>query len=272
MSTPTWLSPARDRALRDGLRDLPELGALAATALPGERLGSEGKARSVPGSRPPVNLAVIDLTRHRKPTHDPTQPLRAQGPVWFDSRGRPHADTGLTGGILSTLADWTRLAEGELLDAGQIEPGTLADQPTVDSECAWLLRHVVWITEQQWCTELADDVRQMVADCRQVLRIRPEYQPRCLSEGCRAELEQHVGWWECPACKRDYRDERMVLALQQPMTAEQIAKSGIADVTASTIRTWRDRGHLAPAVDGPLPRYHVLDVLRLADNKGSRHA
>ena len=72
--------------------------------------------------------------------------------------------------------------------------------------------------------------------------------------------------WACPKCGRDYRDERMMLALQEPMSAERIGTA--FGISPSTIRGWKERGHLQPAEDGPRPRYHVLDVLRLADLRG----
>ena len=58
----------------------------------------------------------------------------------------------------------------------------------------------------------------------------------------------------------------MMLAVQEPMTAEQIGRA--FQISPATIRKWKERGSLPVAVDGPRPRYHVLDVLRLADDRG----
>ena len=162
------LTPGREKRLRAGLRDLPELGALAATTLPGERLGGEGGGRSVPGSRPPLNLAALDLTRRTPPCDDPVSESRraATEIAWVGADGRARPDAGLSAGILTTLESWTRMAEAEMLDAGQIEPDTLAATPTVHSECPWLLRRIVWILDQPWVDELADDVARLVAGLR----------------------------------------------------------------------------------------------------------
>ena len=59
----------------------------------------------------------------------------------------------------------------------------------------------------------------------------------------------------------------MVMSMQQPMTAEQVGKA--FNISPSTIRGWKERGHLEPVdPDEKRPRYHVNDVLRLADNRG----
>ena len=265
-----WLTPTQDKALRDGLAALPELGALAATALPGEHLGSEGGARTVPGSRPPLNVAVLDLTRRSLPTAAPVAAAeRARTEIaWVGGDGRARPDMGLAAGILTTLEGWTRLAEGEMLDAGRIEPGTLADHPTVDSECAWLLRRILWVLEQQWVVELADDVHRMVRGCRGILHERPEYKPSC--PNCHGLLVEEASFWHCPDCGTDHRDDRMSLrtavALQLPMTVGELVKA--FGWSRDTINSWVTRGRLEPANEERPARYHVLDALRLADAGG----
>ena len=48
--------------------------------------------------------------------------------------------------------------------------------------------------------------------------------------------------------------------------AEEIGRAW--DISASTIREWRERGWIEPTEDGPRPRYHPIDVLRLAVERG----
>ena len=271
-----WLTQQQQRTLAAQLAALPQLGALAVTAIHRERLGGSG-ARSVPGSKPPLNLAAAALATLRDLPMPADWPVRDGGLVWVDHRGHVHADDEMPGSLVSVLASWTRLAEAELLEAHEMAvdwrhaaPTPLADQPTVASECAWLARHLVWIVQQQWVVELADDVRRLVRDCRGVLRERPEYRPAC--PGCHATLVEEASFWHCPDCGTDHRDDRMSLrtavALQLPMTVGELVKA--FGWSTKTIESWVQRGNLQPVDDGARPRrYHVLDVLRLADAGGA---
>ena len=245
----TWLHPDAERRLRHDLAELPELLALVAANPNGVRRGGSGR-RSTPGSRPPASVEGLALTDRRTRQDD----ADVIGCADLDRMG------GRRDGIEPTIRSWVLLAEGEMLDEGVAHTDIPAAQ-RIGDDCAWLARHIVWILEQQWVEELADVVRRMVRDCEAHLRIRPEYHPRCPS--CRARLTSHQGWWECRACGRDYRDERM---LQEPMTAERIGTA--FGISPATIRKWKERGHLEPACDEGRPTYHVLDVLRLADARG----
>lgn len=248
----TQLSKHQTQQLHTNLHDLPELAATAAAALPGEKLTTNTNNRTPPTSRPPLNLAVVDLTRRTPPIDPLTETTRPTG-------------------ILTTLESWTRTIEAQMLDAGQIEPDTLAQTPTITSECTWLLHQIAWITKQEWAANFAADIHRITHQCKQILHIRAEYRPKCQRDGCTGLLTEHTGWWTCPQCGQDYRDHRMILALQQPMTAEQIARTGLIEVKAATIRKWRERGHLTPIEDGPRPKYSIIDVLQLADLAGTHH-
>ncbi len=248
-----WLSEAADRQLRRDLAQLPDLVALVAAHPEQIRRDTSGP-RPQPGSRPPTPLAPIALLDQRSRADD------------LDVIGLSDLDriAGRRDGIEPTLRSWVLLAEGEMLDDDPDRCTPIPQGQRVAESCAWLQRHIVWVLEQQWVEELAPTVRRMVRDCEAHLRIRPEYHPRCPS--CRARLTSHQGWWECRACGRDYRDERMLLALQEPMTAERIGTA--FGISPATIRKWKERGHLEPACDEGRPTYHVLDVLRLADARG----
>lgn len=274
------LTERLEKALRDGLRDLPELAAMAAAALPGERLGGESGGRAVPGSRPPLNVDSLALTGYRDLDHPTTWPIRDGGIVWVDGHGRVDADTSLPGSALSVLAAWTRLAEAELLDADPETWTPLTDKPTVASECAWLLRHIVWILDQPWIGELADDVRRLTADARAILRIRPTYRPRCPRCPTGVLADAGNGYWSCTECGQTRRDSRMglreIVARQEPMTAAQL--SAAFAIPAGTVKAWQGRGQLTPALDDdgqPLRRgrdllFHLTDALRLRDRRGPR--
>ncbi len=275
-----FLSPAKRDQLRRRLDDLPELAALAEvlhnTRLP--KAATTGGSRPHPGSRPPINLALVDLTdtRQKRPAVDKlvAEPLRVH-----NERLQPNEEAALARelgetarrGVLPTLENWVRMAESEMLDDGE-EHTPLADDPTVSTEAGWLHQHLGWIVGRQWVDELERDVARMWRDLRQACSERPEYKPRCPE--CRATLTALVGYWACSACGRDYRDERMVMSCQQPMTGERIAE--LFGINHSTITTWKNRGHLDPAVgddgkplmDGRRPKFHITDVLRLADASG----
>ncbi len=246
-----WLTPRREQALRDTLRDLPDRLALVHRVIGGENLGEP--TRGVPGLRPPLSIAALDLSRHRgRAVNDPIAHM-----------------AGRSSGVLDMLASWVRLAEAEMCDEG-IECTTPAATPTVSSESAWLLRHIVWILDQQWVTELADDIAKVAADIRAALHERPEYRPRCTA--CKGHVEQATGGlFVCTSCHREYFARELV-SLQQPMTADQLTRA--FEVTAEAIRQWKARGLLEPATDhdgqpiksGKAWRYHVTDVLRLIDS------
>lgn len=200
------------------------------------------------------------------------------GRVWVDGRGHVLADDELPGSALSVLAAWVRLAEAELLDdytpgRGYSEPTPVAEVPTVSSECAWLLRHVVWILDQQWVVELADDVHRLTEDCRRILRMRPEYRPTCQRTGCGGNLvDEGSGLWRCDNCNHTAGDRsrlglREVVVAQEPMTVAELVRA--FRLSTKTIESWVARGRLQPVEGGVTPRrFHPIDVLRLADAGG----
>ncbi len=271
-----WLTDRQRDQLHRHLDDLPELGALAVTCIQRERLGEPGP-RAVPNSKPPLGLDAAALTGLRNLDH-PTDWPRGGGIVWTDARKRVLADDELPGSILSVLASWTRLIDAEMGDARRAahewpwaEPAPLADVPTVSSECGWLARHLLWIGDQQWSPELADDVRRLANDCRRVLRDRPVYHPRC--PGCQNLLDDDGGMWSCPSCGSTYRDGRLGLRTsivkQEPMTVGELVRA--FGWSAKTVESWVGRGQLQPADPDAKPRrYHVMDAVRLADANGAR--
>lgn len=275
-----WIKPDKAKRLGDRLSELPDLAALVevlhTTRLP--RAATTGGSKPHPGSRPPVNLALLDLTsrRHKTPAIDRIghERLRVHNehlqPNEETALARELGDT-LRRGVLPTLELWVRMAESEMLDAGE-EHTPLVDSPTVSTEAGWLHQHLGWIVQQQWSIELEQDVTRMWRELRQACNERPEYHPRC--PDCGAWLVSMVGYWTCNACGRDYRDDRMVMSCQQPMTGERIAQ--LFGINYNTIRSWQHRGDLEPAVDeggkvlmdGRRPLFHVVEVLRCADASG----
>lgn len=250
-----WLNPEQEKRLRDALRDLPEMAVTVSYLLRGERIG-DGHGATPAAERSVVNTSVIGLTRRGPYLDDPIARVSSRG-------------------IVTTLASWVRLAHGEMLDEGETAADP-DDTPTVAGECGWLLRHVVWVLAQQWVTEMAEDVARLVKECRAVLKEREHFRPSCT---CGARLVEHVGYFACPDCGQDFREEaalRDAVARQQPMTAAQFEKG--YGIPVGTVWSWHSRGLIEPATDGdgqPLKsgkswRYHISDVLKLHDTNGSR--
>lgn len=227
------LADRDEKILRETLRDLPDRITVAAALIAGEKLAAaDDGTRPVPGSRPPLNLAVVDLTRRGKIHDDPIAHMTTR-----------------SAGILAMLQSWTRLAHGEMLDT-DTDTTDPTMHPTVGTECAWLLRHIVWILEQQWVTELAVDLGIAERDVKAVLRERAPYAPRC--DRCTYRLEAMDGgsWYRCTGCHRviDHWAELKRLAeIQPPMTLAEL--SAAVDVPVKTLHDWHKRGLLTPVTD-----------------------
>ena len=276
------MNPHIEERLRRELAALPDLATHAATTLAGEHLGGETKTRTVPGSRPPLQLDVAALTTRRNLDRPDQWPIRDGGIIWTGHKhGRTiaYTDDELPGGILAVLAAWTRHAEADMLDAHHAgdwrysQPTPLADQPTITTEVRWLLRHIVWIADQPWADMLAHDIHKLTRDCEQALRVRPVYQPRCTTTGCGGTMrDEGSSIWRCDNCGGTGGEQRRLglretVAKQQPMTAAELARA--FGWSIKTIESWIHRGNLTPADDSRPRRYHITEALRLADQGGT---
>ena len=270
----TWLSKAQAETLRRHLLDIPDLMALTetmhATMMPrrGHSSGTKGKRAHPPA---PTDLGVLDLLDSRPkivPRELVDDPRRVHEIVFH---GEPERR-----GVLPAIADWVRLADAEMLDAG-FEHTPPVDNPTIVSEAGWLTRHLDWLIEQQWVTELADEIGKIHRRLLGALdEGRPEYRPRCK---CGARMHDEGSHFTCSDCGADVReqamDHRTALAQDRPMTAYDFAPFGIVP---RRIRDWVNRGHLQPARSdngNPIMRgkrltYWPMDVLRLADDRGTK--
>lgn len=253
------LTDEQQATLGDRLRELPDLCAWvdtkAATLLP--RAGQQtGAARPAPGPRPPLNVALLDLLDDRPKLNGRTlDPAESAALDAYIGQRRQ--------GVLPCLSAWVTLAEGDAWESGQTVAAS-ASSATVQTEAGWLLDHLSFVARRPWAADFDADIRRMWRDLRQAAGERDSYRPRCPE--CRARLDDRGGFYACPRCGRDYRDERMA-SCDEPMTARRIA--ALFDLNVKTIRTWANRGELAPACDElgahGAPLYWVDDVLRLAD-------
>lgn len=258
-----WLNPHADRQLRTDLGQLPDLVALVAANPTPLHHGAPGP-RPAPGSRPPVSLATVALTDRRTRNDD------------VDVIGLADLErtAGRRDGIEPTIRAWLLLAEGEMFDDG-VQPAPIPQEQQLADDCAWLARHIVWITEQQWAHEFADVVRRAVRDCEAHLHIRPTYRPHCQRQGCGGRLRDEGAVWRCDTCLQDVGDGRLtlrqVVAQQEPMTVGELVRA--FGWCAKTVESWVRRGQLAPVDPDTKPRrFHVMDAVRLADANGAHSA
>ena len=136
--------------------------------------------------------------------------------------------------------------------------GTLREVPdlteiaTVRSECAVLVEHWDWISEQRWAVELAEDVQRIMATVKAQLGIRPEYRPSCRKCGntvIPVDSDRKLTSWEaaaygaCTGCEWTYPKGPALDALahvQPPMPLAQIAD--ITGVPLVSLRRYEDQG------------------------------
>lgn len=301
----TGLKPERRDRLKRRLDEMPDLAALVGTmhnTLMPRRAGGGG-ARPHPGSRPPVNLGIVDLFDNRPKLNgrtvvDATELTdRVTAELWAARQRADHRmyledgkakranpDTisdeakGRRVGVLLCLEAWVRVASEEMDEVGESHTPPRED-PTVSSEAGWLSQHIGWISEQRWSDDLDRDVSQLWQDMRQLVgEGQRQFVATCTRPGCGSAMRDDGPYFTCPACGQQERDSRMSdradLANQRPVTGERIA--GMFGINYSTIRKWDERKLLEPAVDeqgrpmmdGRKPLYHVIDVLRLADQSG----
>jgi hypothetical protein len=162
----------RIRETRQHLGELPELYAqLWMFSEPGSapKDPDQRSGKSNPAHRSVVNLDVLDLTDER--LKDDAEDMRTD--YGIDSRAGARRQ-----GVVNTLASWSRLVCSEMSDE-DIE-SDLADEPTISSECGYLLKHLAWIAEHQWYDdEMHPDVKTIWSDVRRAIGVRDWITLKC---------------------------------------------------------------------------------------------
>jgi hypothetical protein len=225
-----------------------ELGALPAllgelAACIDERRPVEGGGHAkVTGSPAPLRLDVLHLVDQRKK------------PGWEGEDPRVR-DLGERYGVLPTLESWTRImAEDSGYD---IE---LTDSPTITSEARVILDNWVWVTDQEWAGELADDVLGITGQIRHALG---QIKLRLLCPTCRNPAHTEGHWL---VCTEGHQTSVRNLTQQQrrrpAMTTKEIAAE--FDITENTLWQWNKNGRLAPINPGKKPSLWMpWDVFRI---------
>lgn len=197
--------------------------------------------RPLPDSRPPTDLAVIDLLR--------TDPLEGA------FIGKPKDDGhDTTSHLLDRLGICCRLVAEERAEAGlpQPEPG----YGTWAGVCRYLTATIDWWTSEPGVSEDVDwEVRQIWKTLRTAARA-PRDEPiplRCPVIGCgdRAELQPGGQWLLCDSGhRRDIKAEKMRFLSMQEWTLAQCRHKLVEhlsqSVHAKTMEAWVQRGKLTP--------------------------
>ena len=216
-----WLTLAKRLQLERDLDDLPEL-AQHLEENYDDLLARGSRDPDNPLHRYPIEPTALDLgDRRTKGFND--------DPIGEADLARRIGERRL--GVLPTLVGWVGLAAGEMhdLDVQHREP-TDPDQivwvvdgrgqawaskpgPTIASECLWLRQHVDWVAGQQWVTEFAAEVSDIVADLIEMVGDGTTDSSACMTadqihEAHIASRATVYRWWQAGALTDAGKDGR----------------------------------------------------------------
>jgi hypothetical protein len=280
------LHERRIRETRQHLGELPDLYALLPFfTLPGVGVPEEERSGGAGfGSRPPVNLDVIDLGRKRQKkdtdavrTEDERARDREQWRWEIEDTRSGHAGVVVAGeparfreGILPMLFQWTRLIDGEMWDE-EIEHEGPAEDPTISGECGFLLAHFAWITEQPWWLEFYDEIKTMHRLLLDATHQRVEKaRLTCLNDECGWDVfpvETEVGnrYFKCEGCGETWGalELHRMAERKRPRKLSECAK--ITGVSVRSLRTEIAEHALRPKIrDGNTDLFDLQDVAAVA--------
>ena len=248
--------------LRADLADIPDLYERAWWFLAGVRCGDPSPIGGPSGSRPPIDLGVLDLLDEREKRDTP--PTRRDA-ICDDRRKRSwqdHADRTITEpasrrqGVLPTLSSWVRDVDSARWDDGD-EHQSPPTQRTVTGECGWLVESLDWITEQPWLPDMATDIRRIRDDLRAVTRdhsITREAKPcpQCgwnmVGRGEYDTKRNRHPWYQCTGCDMTLTTaaeiDRLHAQARDYVTLRHAA--GVLGRPLETLRHWRKQGWVTP--------------------------
>ncbi len=268
---------ARARADLDALPGLYEQLGRTLTEKPASSGGPAGK----PGSKPPLRLDVLALADERhKPDWDGSDPRLAplsapSVPVWTDGAGRTVVEPrSLRYGILPALESWTRSVAEDRRACDLWEP-PLADVPTMETECHWLVTVWDYISAQDYADEIATDITKIASLMRSALGYRRPYLPHC--RYCHHRVipvgpdDQQTGRWEdagyglCAGCGETYPIGPALSALFSVQETTLRDAAMIVNRPIRTLQDWAKTGVIQPVRrDGFGRRLYDLDAIRKA--------
>ena len=247
------------KSTRQLLAEIPELATQVDTAPPAR---AEPTSRPTPGSRPPLDLAVLHA-------HMP-------------DGGRDYVGAGLRG----QLGMCVRLVIEEESDADG--PPRLPDYPddTWAGIAGWLLRTHDWWSQQPWADDIEHEVRQVWRTLRGLARVADQPRLTCTRYGCNAPAEIQPGgrWVRCANNHSlDIDAERGRHLSMQDWTLAECRKALVQyqdkRVPQSKLEKWVSRGQLQPIRhewrkkrERPVAVYNFGAVMRLVTQWEARHA
>lgn len=215
-----------------------------------------------PGSRAPLNLAVIHLEDTRYKTG-----WRAHDPGRVASIHRF--------GVLPSLTWWTQYIDQVMGERDVIRP-VQANPATVATECAWLTDVTTFVLAQPWAVTCVRDIGAIHDRLADTVTGKQRWIPKCgtcATNGRRSTLEpQDDGsWYKCPHCNREYTPGSMsdLGRRQPPMLGRTIAEQ--LDIPWSTFRNW-DGNLIHPVRRDSKGRklYNLADALRIKERVRDR--
>lgn len=224
--------------------------------LPGSKPSDTGSKQrhGTLSTRAPLVLEVLDLLdrRHKndvEPTRDNYDLDRLAGNRRL--------------GILPTLSQWVRLADGEMWDSG-VQHSAPSDNSSVDTECSWLLHHLDWITEQPWLNEMAEDLTRMLKDAQRVVGVEKQAKYFCTKCGWPIQERDGGAWYSCTGCDQNWTrlELHRFAERKKPKTLAEIAK--LTNISLKTLRSFADRGHLKVVARDGKANLYDLDAVALA--------
>lgn len=220
-----------------------------------------GSARPVPGSRPPLSLAVLHA-------HMP-------------DGGREYVGAGLRG----QLGMCVRMIIEEDPDSGTPQ---MPDYPsdTWSGICGWLAQTHDWWSQQPWADDISHEIRQVWGTLRGLAHITDHPRFRCTRYGCRAVAEMQEGgrWVRCASGHTlDVEAERGRHLSMQDWSLAECRKALLQyqgkRVPQSRLEKWVERGQLLPIRhewrkkrEKPVAIYNFGAVMRLVAQWELRHA
>lgn len=245
----------RVRETRQHLTELPDLYCqLGMFTEPGSapKDPDQRSGKSNPAHRSVVNLDVLDLCDLR--IKDDADDTRTD--YGLDSRAGARRQ-----GVVLTLAAWCRLVASEMADE-DIE-SDLAEDPTISSECGYLLAHLDWIVEHQWFDdELHPDVRNMHQDVRRAIGDRDEIGYKCPSCEWVVVPRYERAVYACTGCERTWTMANEIDALISDQTSV-MSLSECARWIGKPIQTlhhWKAKGYITPEGQDRKRKQDLFDV------------
>lgn len=245
----------------DMLADIPGLAAEveATRDHPNPSGRTDRKQRTVPGPKPPTNLAMLHAT----------MPAEA-------------------GGLRAELVTSVRLVVDEMADADMTEQ--IPDWPddTWAGLCQWLAETYTWWDAQPWAEEVrgvpatkkapATGILAVWGTLRELARIPRPVVLACLTEGCHGSIrpmhDDGVDRIWPDLCENGHRVDRHAMAERArqaiPMTLGQIASE--VKRPYKTVESWVTRGLLQPISTRKPKRYNLGDAQWLNAHNPTRKA